>query len=296
MKLYVFDVSNIFHRAFWGNEGLATTDGFPTNGLHGFLRIVLSIIRDHKPDLIAFAQEGGSNMRKTISPLYKAHREEPNPDLKVQLDMMPELISAMSFPTFTCSGYEADDVIATLARLARMSGIDTVIVSSDKDFCQIVDEKVSIFNLSNNTMVTPNEVFLKYGISPAQFLDYLSIVGDASDNIKGVQGIGPKGAVELLTTYGSLDNVYRNVDTIKGAKKTKLQASEADAFLARKLASFMVAPIGSVDLQASCKYNGPNKEVLRPFLRRLEFRELEQMILGAAQVVNVGGVDIGVRK
>jgi len=295
MRFYIFDTSNLFHRAFWGNDRLATSDGFPTQGLHGFIQIVNGLMRDHKPDLVAFAMEGGESLRKVMDPQYKANRQELPDDLKLQLKMLPELMNAMGYPAFKSSGYEADDIIATLARLGESMDLDVVIVSSDKDFCQLVSDKVLIYNIAKEQMVDANAVVLKYGISPTQFLDYLSIVGDTSDNIKGVQGIGPKGAVDLLSSYGTLDNIYLNVKTIKGSKQGKLLASRDDVYKAKSLINFMPVNL-QLDLLKDCVYNGPRRDELRSLFRKLEFRELEIALLGAAEVINVDGTDIGVRK
>jgi DNA polymerase I len=295
MKLFIFDVSNIFYRAFWGSDPLTTSGGIPVQGLHGFIRTVNGIMRDHHPDLVAFAMEGGGiSPRKTLEPLYKANRQEPPDELKAQLNMLPELLSVMGYPTFKFENYEADDTIASLTTKAIEQGLQPVIVSSDKDFCSLVHDGTLMFNISKNEMVDESGVFLRYGITAEQFQDYLAIVGDSSDNIQGVKGIGPKGAVSLLSEYGTLDNIYKNVSFIKGANQKKLMASQSDVYKAKKLVEFIKVNFES-DLTTSCNWPGPKKEELRTFLRKLEFRELEQMLLGA-DVINVSGVDIGVRR
>jgi DNA polymerase I len=297
MKLFIFDVSNMFYRAFWGNERLATSDGLPTQALHGFVTMAHSLMRDNRPDLVAFAMEGGGeNLRKTMDASYKANREAPPIDLKIQLDMLQDLMEKMGYPIFKAPGYEADDTISTLAKQATDQGIQVTIVSSDKDFCQLVNENVNMYNLTKAEFVGEAEVYLRYGIKAEQFLDYLSIVGDTSDNIPGVKGIGEKGAAELIAQYGSLDGIYKNLNFIKGAKKDKLVASHAEVYHAQKMIKFMDVP-GTVDFKTACKYNGaPDKEALRALFRRLEFRELEARFLGSAAVTTVGGVEIGVRK
>lgn len=296
MKLYIFDTQNIFYRAFYAPEGLTTSYGLPVQGLHGLVRTVFSMMRDHKPDFVAFAMEGGgTNLRKNLDPTYKANRTEPPDELKAQLAILPELMEAMGYPTVRYPGYEADDTIAALTKKAGEQGLETVIVSSDKDFCQLINDKVKMFNVSKNEMVDEQAVYLRYGVTTAQFLDYLSIVGDAADNIKGVKGIGEKGAVKLLTEFRTLENVYKNLPMIKGANKDKLIASHTEVFLAKQLVSFLPVPMGEVDLKVWCKYGGPRVEQTRALFRRLEFKELETMVLGA-QITVVGGVEIGVRR
>jgi len=296
MKLYIFDTQNIFYRSFYAPEGLTTSYGMPVQGLHGLVRMVHSIMRDHKPDLVAFAMEGGGqNLRKNLDPTYKANRTEPPDDLKIQIQILPELMEAMGYPTVKYEGYEADDTIASLCKKATEQGIHSVIVSSDKDFCQLISPTVTMFNISKGELIDPIAVEMRYGVTPKQFLDYLSIVGDTADNIKGVKGIGDKGAAKLLGEFGTLESIYQNIGLVKGANQAKLKASEKDVFLAKKLVSFLETPMGEVDLKLWCKYGGPRVEQARALFRRLEFRELETMLLGG-QTVQVGGVEIGVRK
>jgi DNA polymerase-1 len=297
MSLYLFDVSNIFYRSFYGNDRLSTSYGLPTQGLYGFLRTISAIVREQKPEHVAFVMEGhGESPRKAIEPLYKANRSEPPEDLITQLKMLPELMYVMGYPTFSYPGYEADDTIATLANEAVKRLFDVVIVSSDKDFNQLICPGIRKLDVAKNTMVDEQEVVLRYGIAPSQFLDYLSIVGDNADNIKGVKGIGEKGAMELIKTYGSLDGIYQNLNFIKGAKKDKLVASREDVYKARKLISFLEAPLPKeLDFNTWCKYGGPRVEEARTLFRKLEFRELETALI-PSNTVNVGGVDIGVRK
>lgn len=294
MKLFIFDVSNIFYRGFYSSN-LVTSYGFPVNGMHGFLRIVHSIMRDHKPDLVAFAMEGGGvSKRKQIEPLYKANRTEAPEDLIKQLEILPELMQVFGFPTFRFQEYEADDTIATLVNKALQQGIEPVVVSSDKDFCQLVSGPVKMYNVSKEEMVDENGVFLRYGIRPDQFVDYLAIVGDTSDNIQGVKGIGAVGAQKLLNSYESLDGIYRNLNSIKGANQKKLIESREQVYKAKQLVQFMEVPLVA-DLQTVCNWAGPRRAECLEFLRKYEFREIEAMMF-QTEVVNVGGVEIGVRR
>ena len=297
MSLFLFDVSNIFYRSFYGNDRLSTSYGLPTQGLYGFVRTVGAIMREQRPEHVAFVMEGhGENPRKAIEPLYKANRSEPPEDLITQLKMLPELMYVMGYPVFQYPGYEADDTIATLANEEVKRLFDVVIVSSDKDFNQLICPGIKKLDIAKNALIDEQEVALRYGIAPSQFLDYLSIVGDNSDNIKGVKGIGEKGAAELIKTYGSLDGIYQNLNFIKGAKKDKLVASREDVYKAKQLISFLQAPLPQeLDFNTWCKYGGPRIEEARVLFRKLEFRELEGALIPST-TINVGGVDIGVRK
>lgn len=296
-KIFVFDVSNIFYRAFFGNDRLTTSYGMPTQGLYGFLRMIHSIVRDHRPDLIAFAMEGeGESKRKTIYPLYKANRSAPNPDLKLQLQHLPELMQVMGYPVFRYPNYEADDTIGTLVKTALVQGLQPVVVSSDKDFCQLLtDQRVTILNPATGEYLNDQGVYLKYSINASQFIDYLSIVGDSSDNIQGVKGIGDKGAAKLLAEYGTLDNIYACLDQIKGANLKKLTESREQVFKARELVTLLDVPMVA-DLQTVCSWGGPRYDEARTLFRKYEFQELERMLLGATNVVTVAGVEIGVRR
>lgn len=296
MKLFIFDVSNIFYRAFWGSDKLSTSHGFPTQGLHGFVRMIQSILRDHRPDLVAFAMEGGGDSpRKQIEPLYKANRSEIPQDLKLQLESLPDLMHVMGYPTFKFAGFEADDTIATLVKKALEQGLEPVIVSSDKDFMQLLTPPVKMLHVAKNEMMGHQEVFAKYGIMPEQFIDYLAIVGDTSDNIKGVKGIGEKGAQKLISQWGSLDNVYLNINSNTESTVKKLVASKDDVYKAKQLIGFLEVPMVA-DLRTVCNWAGPRRAEARELFRRWEFRDLEQMVLGATEVVSVGGVEIGVRR
>lgn len=294
MKMLIFDVSNIFYRGFYAGN-LTTSYGLPVNGLHGFLRIVHSIMRDHKSDLVAFAMEGdGVNKRKQIEPLYKANRQEAPEDLTNQLRILPELMHVFGFPTFKFAEYEADDTIATLVNKCLAQGIEPVIVSSDKDFCQLVKGPVKMYNVSKEEIVDEEGVYLRYGIRTEQFVDYLSIVGDTSDNIQGVKGIGAVGAVKLLSQYGSLDGIYQNLNSIKGANQGKLIASREQVYKAKQLVQFLDVPMVA-DLRTVCNWAGPRRTECLEFLRKYEFREIESMMF-RSEVVVVGGVEIGVRR
>ncbi len=294
MRLMIFDVSNIFYRGFYANN-LTTSYGLPVNGLHGFLRIVHSIYRDHRPELIAFAMEGGGvSKRKQIYPLYKANRDEAPEDLKIQLEILPTLMHVFGYPTFKFDEYEADDTINSLVKRALQYGLEPIIVSSDKDFCQLVQGPVKMYNVGKQLMVTEQDVEKLYNIKASNFIDYLAIVGDTSDNIQGVKGIGPKGAEKLLAEYGSLDGIYANIENIKGANQKKLIESREQVYKAKELVTFMDVPFVA-DLQTVCNWAGPRRVECLEFLRKYEFREIEHMVFGS-QIMNVGGVDIGVRR
>lgn len=298
-KFLIVDVSNLFHRSFWGSDPLSTSSGMLVQGLHGFVRGMNAIMRDHKPDYIALAMESKTpSFRKNIEPLYKANRSEPNEDLKNQLNMLPRLIEALGYKTYTKDGFEADDIIGTLAvkgkELLGAEG-EIYIVSSDKDFAQLVDQKVKLLDLMKGVVIDEEGVFNKYGIWPTQFVDYLAIVGDASDNIKGVDGVGPKGAAKLLSQYNNLDKVILSAleGKVTGSTGEKILKSRDAARTARELAQIVTSVIIDVNME-DMRYKGPDTEKLRQLFRELEFKELETTMLGQ-NVSVINGVQIGVR-
>jgi DNA polymerase-1 len=295
-KLLIVDVSNLFFRSFYGSESLVTSYGLPVQALHGFVRGMNAILRDHKPDYIALALEGeGPSFRKTIEPLYKANRPELNDDLRKQLNLLPKLIDALGYKTYKAAGFEADDIIGTIAVSACTENSDILveIASSDKDFAQLVNPQITLLDLMKGIKLNSFDIYDKYGVWPHQFVDYLSIVGDSSDNVKGVAGIGPKGAAKLLQQYETLHQVYANVQNVKGANKTKLLESGESAFLAKKLVKINTSVPINFKLEETV-YKGPKEEDLRKIFRELEFKELESTMLGQ-DVMIVNGVAIGVR-
>lgn len=295
-KLLIIDVSNLFYRSFYGSEPLMTSYGLSVQALHGFVRGMNAVMRDHKPNYVALALEGeGPSFRKTLEPLYKANRAELNEDLKKQLNILPRLIEALGYKTYKMAGFEADDIIGTIATSACLQNSDILveIASSDKDFAQLVNPQIMLLDLMKGIKLNAFDIYEKYGVWPHQFVDYLSIVGDSSDNIKGVDGIGPKGASKLLQEYGTLHQIYANIEKIKGATKTKLMKAGESAFLAKKLARITTDVSISFNLKDAV-YGGPKTDDLRKIFKELEFKELESTMLGS-DVTIVNGVAIGVR-
>lgn len=294
--LAIIDVQNMFYRAFWGTDPLVTSYGRPVQGIHGFLSILTATLKAINPDYIALALESkGKSFRKDIDPLYKSNRQEPSQELIDQKELLSDLLKALNYPTFQAEGFEADDVIGTLATRAKENGLKVIIVSSDKDFSQLVDENITIYDSMKNLHIGKEEVLAKHGVLPEKFVDYLAIVGDSSDGYKGVEGIGPKGAVSLLSEFGSIESIYSNIDKVKGKNKDKLIASTSSAFLSKKLAKIETnIPLTGFSIPESILFNGYNKEELRKFLSTLELKHHLSNLLGS-ETVELGGVQIGIR-
>jgi DNA polymerase I len=272
--VYLVDVSSMFFRAFFAIPRLNAPDGLPTNALYGLASMCIRLLREVKPEYVTFCFDRPEpSFRAEIYPEYKANRDEMPSDLVPQMPFIPELIKALGFPVADKKGFEADDIIGTLARRAEAEGYDVVIVSGDKDFAQLVSPRISLLDTMKNQKTDISGVVEKWGVRPDQMIDYLAIVGDTSDNVPGVHGVGPKGAQKLLADFGTLENVYANVDGLKGALKEKMRSGRESAFLARKL----VTIVTDVPLELKVedlKLRPIIKEELRVLFERLGFSAL----------------------
>ncbi|MBK9293159.1 MAG: DNA polymerase I [Oligoflexia bacterium] len=280
-KVYLVDVSSLFFRSFYAIRQLNNSKGIPTNALYGFLSVITKLLKEHKPDSIAFCfDRPESGFREEIYEDYKANRSEPPDDLIKQFPYLPILAQALSIKCFDKKGYEADDIIGTLAQKAKKNGSEVVIVSSDKDFAQLVEPGVKIFDPAKEIYMDALEVRSKFGVEPNQIIDYLALIGDSSDNVPGVDGVGPKAAQKLLNEFENLDNIYKHIDDIKNERLRELLRSQKDkAYLSKKL----VTIVNDVEVEFSqeeIKTKQPQKELLVPLLQELEFKTLLQRLIG----------------
>ena len=240
-KFIVFDGNSILNRAFYGVRPLNTKDGFPTNALFGFVNILRKNLNDTDTPfthgVIAYDTHA-KTFRHKAAESYKATRKGMPEDLAKQLPVSKEIALAMGLNVIEFDGYEADDIIGTVSRLSSGAGIDCVIVTGDRDSYQLVNDRVTVRLAATNEtkIINPDAVKQLYNLDPYQLIDLKAIMGDSSDNIKGVAGIGEKGALALICEYGSLDKVYENLDKIKPAVGAKLAAGREDAYLSRFLA------------------------------------------------------------
>ena len=238
--LTIIDTFGFFFRNYYALPYLKSKDGFPTGLLTGFINFIASINKEHGTDYLLFALDSKEKtLRCEIDPNYKANRPTPPEDLLKQLPVAIEWIKKMGFKSIEVPGYEADDIIATIAEDAKKKGIKVQIVSSDKDLYQLIDDdKVLVYDPMKKIKINEDECIKKFGVKPSQIVDYLALVGDSSDNIPGVKGIGPKGARTLLKEFGSLENIYNHLDKVANKRTKKLlEDSRDNAFLSYKLAS-----------------------------------------------------------
>ena len=234
----IIDTFGFFFRSFYAlPQHLKTKDGFPTGLLTGFVNFISTLQKDHNSDYIIFAIDTkGDTFRNEIDSNYKANRQAPPPELTMQLPIAIEWIEKMGYKTLGREGFEADDMIASVVKYAKKEGYNVRVVSHDKDLYQLIDDgKVVIVDAIKRKVVDEKVCIEKYGVTPKQFIDYQSILGDSADNVPGVKGIGKVGAQKLLAEYGSLDNIYANIENIKGATQKKLIASKDDAYMSKQL-------------------------------------------------------------
>ncbi|MEN8303795.1 MAG: DNA polymerase, partial [Campylobacterota bacterium] len=234
----IIDTFGFFFRSFYAlPQHLKNKEGFPTGLLTGFTNFISTLQKQHDSDYLVFAIDTkGPTFRNEIDPNYKANRSAPPPELTMQLPVAIEWIDKMGYKTLGKEGYEADDMIATVTHLAREKGYNVRVVSHDKDLYQLIDDgKVVIVDAVKRKTMDEDACFEKFGVTPKQFIDYQSILGDSADNVPGVKGIGKVGAEKLLKEYGTLDNIYANVEEVKGANQKKLIASREQAYMSKEL-------------------------------------------------------------
>ncbi len=257
---------------------LSTSDGTPTGGIYGFAAIAMEIVRQLEPTkvVVAWDSKSSTSKRKEIFPEYKAGRVKPGDDFYVQIPYLKELVLALGWSFVECDDYEADDIIGTLALQADEEGdFDTIIVSSDLDMLQIVDENTRMYRIlkgfSKLEEMDVPAVEEKYGIKKAQFLDLKALKGDSSDNIPGVAGIGEKTAAKLLAEFGTLDGVYEHLDNVLPATRRKLEAGKKNAYMSLELAKIMTDAPVELDELPDLELN---QERILNALNKLEFRSL----------------------
>lgn len=283
-KLVLIDGHALAYRMFYALplESFTTKDGEPTNATYGFVRTLLELLlADDPPRYLAVSFDLGATFRDDLFEAYKGTREKMPEELSVQIDRIKEVVAALNIPVLELEGFEADDVLGTIARQARPLQVPTHIITGDRDLLQLVDDNTTVELPARGSR--PPEIFDTagvvdyFGVQPARVVDWKALVGDTSDNIPGVKGIGAKTATKLLLEYDSLENLYAHVAEIKGALGKKLAEGKEDAFLSYTLAKIVTdAPI-TLDLAACVAVEIDPQPVLELF-RELEFRSLTRML------------------
>ncbi|MDR3442016.1 MAG: DNA polymerase I [Legionella sp.] len=270
--LILIDGSSYFFRAFHALPPLTNSKGQPTGAVYGVANMIKKLIKDYKPvELAVVFDAKGKTFRDEWYPEYKAHRPPMPQELSSQFQPLIQLLEAMGFPLLIVEGVEADDVIGTLARKATEQGIPVVVSTGDKDLAQLVNEHVTLINTMSNYSMDIEGVKEKFGVTPEQIIDYLTLVGDTSDNIPGVTKCGPKTAVKWLSEYKTLDNLLDNAHSITGKIGEYLRASMPQLPLSKKLVTIKTDLELPLDLH-ELKPNAVDKEQLITLVRELEFK------------------------
>ncbi len=291
-QIYLVDVSSLFFRAFYAVRPLTSPQGVPVNAVYGFLSMILKLIKEKKPQYLVFCYDRKEpSFRKDIFPDYKANRSETPQDLIPQIPYMKKLAEVLGIPSLEKEGFEADDLIGTLTRTARQQGFEVFIVSGDKDFGQVIAPHVWLVDTMKDVQMGPAEVIEKWGVSPEQFIDYLAIVGDTSDNVPGIRGIGPKGAVQLLKQFGTLENIYQQIDQVNSASlRKKLEEGKDQVFISKKLVTIVQDVPVSEQMQDYQRTDFHHDE-LRALLHELNFKNFEKTIFGEVSPATVVKVE-----
>ena len=282
-RLFLIDGHSLAYRTYFaltgagGGERWLTRAGEPTAGTYGFTSVLLRLLEQESPDYLAVSFDTGRTFRDDLYSEYKATRDKAPEDLKPQLDRIRQVVSTFGIPILEAEGFEADDVLGTVARHAAERGVHTVILTGDRDLLQLAGPNTTIRlagqKLSEAVDYGPKEVEVRFGVTPAQFVDYKALVGDTSDNIPGVRGIGEKTALELLRRYGSLDEIYRHLEEIPTRFRTRLAEGRASADLSRRLAAIETGVPLAFDLEA-CRARVFDRDRVIELFRELEFRSL----------------------
>ncbi|NBX67740.1 MAG: DNA polymerase I [Proteobacteria bacterium] len=274
-KIYIIDGSSYFFRAFYAIQRLSNSKGFPTNAIFGFINMLLKVLEVEKPKHLAIAFDTAKpSFRKEIFKEYKANREAPPEDLIVQIPHILRSVDCFGIKRLEKEGFEADDIIGTLAKKAEEEGYSVEIITCDKDLMQLVTDAVTIYDTMKDKRYNLEGVKEKFGVEAHQVIDYLGLMGDASDNIPGVSGVGEKTAADLLNQFGSMEGIYKNLDKIKQEKRRETLRSEKEtAFLSRELATVKCDVPLKFEWE-ELSYKGPKLNELKAFLEEMEFQNL----------------------
>lgn len=294
----LIDGNSIANRAFYALPPLSTSSGLHTNAVLGFTTMLMRVLEEMKPTHLLVAFDAGKVVfRHSEFTDYKAGRSKTPPELSEQFPLIRELLDAFSINRFELEGYEADDIIGTLTLRADKNNWKTTVITGDKDMLQLVSDNVSVAltrkGVSEIELYTVEEIIEKYGLKPEQIIDLKGLMGDASDNIPGVPGVGEKTALKLLHEYGSVEEVLNNIDNISGKKlQENLRENVEQAKLSKSLATILrEAPVDAEIEQAA--YQGYNPAVLVEFFKKMEFKSLIPKVKAVADGPAYGGDEAG---
>ena len=285
-KFVIIDAMALTYKAYFAfiNRPLVTTKGEPTSAVYGFMNQLLKILEEHKPDYIAVAFDSKEKtFRHEKFKDYKSSRAAMPDDMIPQIDRIKQIIEALKIPIYILPKYEADDLIGTAVREAEEKGLESFVFTPDKDFNQLVSDKVRIVKPGKSTdeiiIFDVKKVKDEFGFEPKQMIDYLALIGDSSDDIPGVAGIGPKTAIPLIQEFGSVENIYKNIDKVsKEGTKKKLLEGKDSAVISKELATIDTRVPFEMDFE-SAKLEKPDFDTLRTIFVELEFKNLYSRLL-----------------
>ncbi|HEV3050141.1 MAG TPA: 5'-3' exonuclease H3TH domain-containing protein, partial [Longimicrobium sp.] len=282
-RLYLIDGYALIYRAFFAliSRPLVSSKGENTSAAWGVARFLIKVFEKHNPDYLGMVFDAGDSERVELYPEYKATREKMPDELALSIPRIRELVEAFNVPVLELQGYEADDVIGTLAARAVDQGLETVIISGDKDFYQLIRPHVCLLNPGRGGPTAVEEEWVdlrnaneRLGVPPQHVVDYLGLIGDSSDNVPGVKGIGPKTAIQLIEEYGAIENLLAHTAEIKSKRaREALEAFAADALLSKKLVTIREDLPVDLDLEA-LRCREPNRAALKNIFLDLEFHSL----------------------
>ncbi|MDF2875868.1 MAG: polA, partial [Sporomusa sp.] len=277
-RFIIIDGSSLVHRAFHALPMLRTAGGLYTNAVYGFTTMLVKLLTDYKPDLLAVAfDKGRVTFRNETYQQYKAHRQATPGELSEQFPLIRDLLGAFGIATIEEQGYEADDILGTLADKAANLGCEVLIVTGDRDALQLIGPGTTVLltrkGISEMEIMDAAALKEKYGLTPTQFIDMKGLMGDTSDNIPGVPGIGEKTAIKLLSQFGSMENVLASIESVAGKKlQENLRQYAEQAVLSKRLAT-IVCDMPLEFTPESFKIN-PNREAVKELFAKFEFKNM----------------------
>ena len=275
--LYLIDGSAYIYRAYHAIHSLTNSKGLPTNAAFGFTRTILKLIEDRAPEYVAmFFDAKGPTFRHEMYKDYKANRPPMPDDLSIQIPYIKDITKGFNMPAIEMPGYEADDLIGTVSQAAEKAGFSVVMVTGDKDFMQLVTDKITIWDPMKDKITDAEAIQKTFGVEPLQIIDIMGLSGDTADNIPGVPGVGPKTAIDLIKTYQSMELLYERIDTVKKKKlHENLVKYKDQAFLSRELVTINTSLPLSFNPE-EFKSKPPDNNILSRLFKDLEFRQLQQ--------------------
>ena len=287
--LYIIDGHAHIYAAYYAPmaQRLTSPAGEPTKASYIFTTAVAGLIKNYKPDMLVVAMDSKApTFRSDIYPEYKAHRPPMPDDLPVQINRIEQILDAMHIPMLRVDGFEADDIIGTIAKQAADQGIDTYICGKDKDLYQLINDHVFLFDIKTGDRIDRDSMLRDMKVTPQQFLDAFAIQGDTVDNVPGVQDVGPKTAIAWIQEYGSLENLYAHADDIKGKRGDSLRDSKEKVLLSKKLVTINCDVPVEIDPENFAVKKFDEKKLTELFTELGFHRLLTQLGLNPAAATN----------